>query len=139
MKRKGFLYCVLLCAACVFLPFFSGNTAKKNDSLKDLAKTYLGVYDCKEMRYGGKDLSEYIKSVTMELKEGGNYEVNLTLKSGEKKKASGRYEAEKDKITLIYCGKNGDTKREFSRTEDKITINCMIHGKALYLVFSRGE
>ena len=58
MKRKGFLYCVLLCAACVFLPFFAGNAAgKKGDSLKDMAKTYSGVYECKEMRYGGSDLS----------------------------------------------------------------------------------
>ncbi|MGN1052214.1 MAG: hypothetical protein ACI4SH_02345, partial [Candidatus Scatosoma sp.] len=66
MKRKGFFYNVLLCAACVFLPFFLGNAAnKKGDSLKDVSKPYLGVYECKEMRYGGNDLGEFIHSATL--------------------------------------------------------------------------
>ncbi|MGN1061771.1 MAG: hypothetical protein ACI4RO_01460 [Candidatus Scatosoma sp.] len=139
MKRKGFLYNVLLCAALVFLPFLSGNAAKeKNDSLKDVSKTYLGVYECKEMRYGGNDLCEYINSATLELKNGGLYEVNVTFKNGDKKKADGRYEATKDKITLIYRGNKGEMRREFSRKEGKITIATVLHGKPLYLVFSRG-
>lgn len=124
----------------MFLPFFAGNAAgKKGDSLKDMAKTYSGVYECKEMRYGGSDLSGYIKSAALELKENGTYELRVTFKNGDKKKADGRYEATNDTITLIYCGKNGEARREFSRAEGKITIACVIHEKLLYLVFIRGE
>lgn len=140
MKRKGFFYNVLVCAACVFLPFLAGNAAKKKgDSLKDVSKTYLGVYECKEMRYGGDDLCEYIESATLELKAGGAYEVNVTFKNGDKKKAKGRYEATNDKIVLIYSGNRGDLRREFSHAEGKITITTVLHGKPLYLVFTRGE
>lgn len=140
MKRKGFFYSVLLCAACAFLPFLLGNAAKKNggESLKDLAKTYAGVYECKEMKYGDKDLSDYIKSVTLELKEDGTYKANLEMKNGEKKSAGGKYEATKDKIVLIYQEKNGESRREFSRAEGKITVSVAMHGRLLYLVFTRG-
>lgn len=107
MKRKGFFYSVLLCAACAFLPFLLGNAAKKNggESLKDLAKPYLGVYECKEMKYGGNDLSGYINSATIELKGDGTYQANVEMKNGDKKTSGGRFEASQDKITLIYNGK----------------------------------
>ncbi|MGN1052427.1 MAG: hypothetical protein ACI4SH_03445, partial [Candidatus Scatosoma sp.] len=75
----------------------------------------------------------------LELKDGGVYEVNVTFKNGDKKKADGRYEATKDKIVLIYSGNKGEMRREFSRAEGKITITTVLHGKALYLVFTRGE
>ena len=141
MKRKGFFYSVMLCAACAFLPFLLGNAAKKNggESLKDLAKTYAGVYECKEMRYGGNDLSEYIHGATLELKGDGTYKASVEMKNGDKKTSGGRFEATQDKITLIYQGKNGEARREFSREEGKISINVVLHGRLLRLVFSRGE
>lgn len=141
MRRKGIFYSILISAACVFLPFFLGNAAKNGagkEDLKEISKPYTGVYRCKEIKYGACDFLQYVKKAELELKENGGYVLTATMKNGKKQKSTGRYETDGDKISFVSDEDKSGLRREFSFVKGELAGTGMLHGKTLYVVFSRG-
>ena len=117
------------------MPFLLGN-AKQSD-LKEISKPYAGTYACKEMRYGERDLSEYISAATLELKNDGTYVLSVEMKNGKTRKSAGDYEVNGETIAFIDKTKKNAPRRVFSRKNDEIEVISTLHGKTLYFLFSR--
>lgn len=137
MRRKRFFYCVVLAITCLFLPFFIGNTAKNGDeeSLKEVAKTHVGVYRCEKMCYGGRNFTEFAESATLELKKDGTYVFSICVKESDVRKRAGKYEIDRESIAFITD--KGDVFRRYPRKNEAIVVTEVLHGKTLYAVFSR--
>ena len=117
------------------MPFLLGNV-KKSD-LKAISKPYAGTYECKKMQYGERDLKEYVKCATLELKNDGTYVLIVELKNGKTRQSRGNYEVEGETIAFIDKTKKNAPRRVFSRKNDEIEVIVTLHGKTLYFLFSR--
>ena len=135
MKKQGFFYRILLVSACIFMPFLFGNV-KKSD-LKEISKPYAGTYECKKMQYGDRDLKEYVKGATLELKNDGTYVLTVELKNGKTRQSKGAYEVDGETIAFVDKTKKNAPRRVFSRKNDEIEVIATLHGKTLYFLFSR--
>lgn len=106
-----------------------------------MAETYVGVYECTQLKYGSRDLFEAVDSARLELKRGGEYILVVKMKNGDEKSDDGAYEVNGEKITF-YSGAKYAKRRgfngEFSLENGKIVGTRVLHGKTLYVVFSRG-
>lgn len=137
MKNKSFFYRILLVSACIFMPLLLGN-AKQSD-LKEISKPYAGTYACKEMKYGERDLSEYISAAMLELKNDGTYVLSVEMKNGKTRKSAGDYEVNGETIAFIDKTKKHAPRRVFSRRNDEIEVVTMLHGKTLFFLFTRAS
>ena len=89
------------------------------------------------MQYGERDLKEYVKGATLELKNDGTYVLIVELKNGKTRQSRGNYEVQGETIAFIDKTKKNAPRRIFSRKNDEIEVIDTLHGKTLYFLFSR--
>lgn len=109
----------------------------QESTLKDIAKPYLGEYECKSAQLGEKDCLEQFSYVRLELKGEGNFILYYKEKEGKKKECAGKYVYEKEKGVLMLMDKNGIFKREFPLNEGILTISLPIGERNLILKFEQ--
>ena len=80
---------------------FSFPTAGKSD-LTDIAKPYLGVYDCTQAQLNNEDLLASFDDLKLELKGKGEYVLYVKERGNKMKTVKGkyRYDAQSETITL---------------------------------------
>lgn len=124
----------LLSALGAMLFSFSG----KYDTLKDIAKPYLGEYECKIATLSGEDYLEQFRTLVLELKSENEYELRYQLKNGYKGKDGGKYTYDAERQTLrLSKGEKGEWKRDIPLQNGKISLSITVGEKILYLQFEQ--
>lgn len=118
---------------------------KSSDDLerfKKSLKTYVGVYPCREGRYGERELTECVDALRLELKADGSYLLTFSREKGKSVSCSGKYSVEGE--TLVFSAPRGDglplidgVHRAYARKKGEIVLATNIGGKLLYLRFAR--
>lgn len=116
----------------------SGEVERFNKSLK----TYVGVYACKEGRYGERELTECVDALRLELKADGSYRLTFPREKGNSFSCTGKYSV--DGETLVFSQPRGDglpvidgVRRAYAHKNGEIVLATNIGGKILYLRFAR--
>ena len=109
----------------------------KGGSLKDIAKPYIGEYECKSARLGDKDYLEEFSYIRLELKDAESFVLHCKEKDGKKRDIEGKYHYDKDKGVLTLCDKSGVFKREFPLDKGNLTIFLPVGEKILLLQFEQ--
>ena len=122
-----------LLAGIAALWLLYGGMAKKE--LKDIAKPYLGVYECTEARLGGKEYLSRFTSLHLELKADDTFLLHYCEKGGEKHTQEGRYSYDKEKGTITLQG--GGFEREFPLSEGILTVVVPMGGQTVKLTFEQ--
>ena len=109
-----------------------------NSSLKDVAKPYLGEYECKSARLGERDYVNDFSFIRLELKENGEFTLFYNAKNGKKGEESGTYsyDEKEETITIIY-GELGVLKRKFPLKGGEIYVTLPIGSQTLSMKFAR--
>ena len=112
---------------------------KPNDSLKEIAKPYLGVYDCKWLYYGSEDKKDVFEYLRVELKTKGELLVSYKLKNGEGGKVPLSYEYDFDEKILRVTGQWLLLKidKKFPLTNGEITVVMNLFGKLVNVKFAK--
>ena len=125
----------LLVGAATLL--FSFSTLKTSE-LTDIAKPYLGVYDCTQAQFGEENLLDTFNDLKLELKGKGEY-VLYYKESGKKtKRIKGKYRYDKDSESITLCLPNGPSiRRNFPLQKGVLTITVPYKNNTLHLQFEQ--
>lgn len=135
MFWRRFLFgAAVLCA----LLALCGCSVEKMSTLPELAKPYLGMYECKELKIGGKDFSENFEKIVLELDYGGGFTLFYRDKTGGEGGYSGDYRADPEGEKITFSAKTGlrTSSYTFPMKNGKIVVDYNFHGKLLHAVFS---
>lgn len=112
---------------------------KSKDSLKEIAKPYLGVYECEWLYFGDSDKKELFDYLRVELKTKGELLVTYKLKKGEAGKVPLSYEYDFDEQTLRVMGQWMLLKidRKFPLKKGELNVVTNLFGKLVNVKFSR--
>ncbi len=82
--------------------------------LKDIAKPYLGVYECTDAKLSDEDLLTRFDDLKLELKDKGEYVFYWKEKGGKTRKIRGKYRYDKDGETItLHVRDSRILRREF--------------------------
>ncbi len=77
------------------------------------------------------------RSICLDLKAEGEYELRYRLKNGDKGKDTGKYEYDQEKQTLrLTQGKIGEWKRDIPLQKGNIMLTCPLGNQILYIQFT---
>ncbi len=125
----------LLAGAAALLFSFS---ALQKGELTDIAKPYLGIYDCTEARLSDKDLLERFDDVKLELKAKGEYVLYFKEKGGKTKRVKGKYHYDREKeIVTLHVPHSRVIRREFPLKKGVLTVSVPYGDKILILQFEQ--
>ena len=112
---------------------------KEGDSLKEIAKPYLCVYECEWLYFGGENKKDIFEYLRVELKTKGELLVAYKLKKGEKGQVPLSYEYDFKEKTLHVSGQWLLLKidRKFPLQNGEITVVMNLFGKLVNVKFSR--
>ena len=127
----------LLSAIISFL--FSLPSAKSMGSLVDVTKPYQGIYTCKELVYGEKDMREYLQDFTLELKSNGEmlFTCKDTLGTIQKRTGKYRYDAKSGVLTLIFVNGDKEINKDVSLKNGQINFTTLVGGKIFSATFEQ--
>lgn len=113
--------------------------SKPDGSLKEIAKPYLGVYECEWLYFGGEDKKDIFEYLRVELKTKGELLVAYKLKKGEKGQVPLSYEYDFKEKTLRVSGQWLLLKidKKFPLENGEITVVMNLFGKLVNVKFSR--
>ena len=109
----------------------------KDSTLNDIAKPYLGEYECKIAQIGSTDCLEQFSYIRLELKDEENFILHYKEKDGKKKQQAGKYVYDKEKGVLRFIDKKELMKRECTLKDGVLTISMPIGEKNLILQFEQ--
>ena len=112
--------------------------APKGGTLKDIAKPYLGEYECKSARLGDKDFLDELKYLRMELKPNNVCVLRYCPKNGKTREWSGEYDYDRQTQTLRLRGE-GQTAfdKRFPLKEGMLTVAFPVGEKTMILTFAQ--
>lgn len=136
MKRYTLRSSLLAGAAALFLSF-STLGAQKGE-LTDIAKPYLGIYECTQAQLNNHDLLESLDGVKLELQDKGEYTFYYKEKGGKTKKVQGKYLYDGKRETLtFYLPDCSFIHREFPLKKGTLTVSVPYGDKMLVLQFEQ--
>ena len=127
---KAFILTILLSIVTLF-------PASKDNTLKDIAKPYLGTYECRSAQIGSKDCLEKFSYICLELQDEENFVLLYQEKGDGKKEVKGKYTYDKEKGVLKLTDKGGIIQREFPLRDGVLTISFPIGEKNMVLQFEQ--
>lgn len=130
MVLKSSILAGLFSLLLLFPNFWKGD-------LKDIAKPYLGVYECKEATVNGKDFLDEYEYIHLELKTDGKFIVHLCENGKKKKDISGKYVYDREKGEFRVLGVGNVFKRNFSLKEGVLHVYLQLGKKNLLLKFEQ--
>lgn len=118
---------------------FSIPSAKSFGSLTSFTKPYQGVYSCKELRCGERDMTEYLKDFSLELLPDGKASFFFKDTEGNRRTTNGEYRYDEEKKTLTLSLKQGGKEyaKDFFLENGRITITFLVGSKPFYAVFEQ--
>ncbi len=111
--------------------------AIKDTDLKDIAKPYLGVYECTQAHLGSLDCLEGFTDISLELKDEENFLLFYKEKGSARKKIEGKYHYDRERKVLTLVDERVGFTREFPFTDGKLTVSFPVGSKMLVLQFER--
>ena len=134
MKTIGLKFTLLSVLLTIFLFF----TACERTDLKDVASPYLGLYECTEARFGGKDLLNEFEYLELELEKEGTFILHYCAKNGQKGEETGTFEYDKEsQLVKLTTRTHVYIQREFPLREGILTISFKIGDQTLCLKFEQ--
>lgn len=126
----------LLCAAAVVCVLLSacGCSVSQMSSLRELSRSYVGVYECRALYAGGADLSAGA-TFTLTLEYDGRAVFSLR-RGGERRTFVCRYRAEPETGRIAFGTDDGPF-RTYVMENGEIRMCAFAGGRALYAVFAR--
>ena len=130
-KWKSFvLGCVL---------FFSPMQAALPNTLTEITRPYLGMYECKQLLMDGESKLEDFKSIKIELKSNGQMLLYFEDRKGQKGKASAEYEYdEKSQTITVYTSVGAQKlKRTFPLKNGELFVHLIYETRTVTLKFEQ--
>lgn len=109
----------------------------KESTLDDIAKPYLGEYECKKAQIGSLDCLKRFSYIRLELKDEENFTLHYKEKGEKKKQFNGKYAYDKEKGTLTLIEEKGRFEREFPLSDGRLTVSLPVGEKMLVLQFEQ--
>lgn len=129
----------ILAGTCAILALIPNLSVAKGGDLKQIAKPYLGVYECKSAQLGEEDLLEDFSRIHLELKKDGAFVLYYTdKKRGKEERLRGKYvyDDEKQTVTLKFAEGKG-FQRAFPLQKGQLTVSFPIGKRQLCLIFEQ--
>ncbi len=134
MKNVKIRSSVLAGAGLLLFSFSSLKTGE----LTDIAKPYLGVYDCTQAQWDNEDKLGLFDDLKLELKDKGEYVLYYKEKGEKTKKVKGKYHYDKEKESITLRLPNGPyIRRAFPLKKGVLTITVPYQNKTLHLQFEQ--
>ena len=113
--------------------------ANPKTSLKEIAKPYLGVYECESLYFGGENKKDIFEYLRVELNPKNELLVGYKLKKGESGKVKLDYEYDFKEKTLHVTGQWMIFKmdRKFPLENGEIRVVMNLFGKLVNVKFSK--
>ncbi len=105
-------------------------------NLTDIAKPYLGIYECTQAQLGEKDLLSQFSDFRLEFKDEETLVLYYQEKSGTRKTLSVQYSYDEERGVLTLAGENS-LKREFPFENGRLTVSFPVGGTTALLRFER--
>ncbi len=109
----------------------------KDSKLTDIAKPYLGVYECTQAHLGDDDCLERFADIRLELKDEENFVLVYKEKKGARKKVEGKYRYDKERKVLVATDEKEGLQREFPFDGGKLTVTFPVGRKTFVMQFER--
>lgn len=110
----------------------------RKGSLTEIAKPYLGVYECRQATLGDEEYLDRFSYIELELSPKGKYTLYYCEKEGEKQKLEGKYRYDESRKTLtLFFRENGLLKRDFPLDKGVLTITLPLNGETLVMQFEQ--
>ena len=106
-----------------------------NGELKDIAKPYVGMYECTQARMGDREYLDRFSYIHLELKADEQFILYYCEKEGEKHTQEGRYRYDKEKGVITLQG--GGLQREFPFSDGVLMVVIPLGGQAIQLKFEQ--
>lgn len=125
--------------SAIFSLLFSIPSAKSFGSLTSFTKPYQGVYSCKVLRCGERDMKEYLKDFSLELFPDGKASFSFKDNEGQRRTTNGEYRYDEEKKTLTLSLKQGGKEyaKELLLENGRITVAFLVGGMPFYAVFEQ--
>ena len=128
----------VLASICTMFALAPNLSTWKNNSLKEIAKPYLGVYECKSAQLGEEDLLATFSHIRLELKKDGVFVLYYSDKKGRQERVSGKYNYDEEKQTLTLQFTDGKCfHREFPIKKGQIIVSLPVGKRQLRLIFEQ--
>ena len=126
---------LLVSCAFFFMPINMQAALPKN--LTEITRPYLGVYECEQLLFDGKDLLDDFKYIKIELKSDGEMLVHFSDKQGKKSSVSARYEYDEQVELLTVSTQMGTKtiKRSFPLKNGELYVHITYETKTLSMKF----
>ena len=110
----------------------------RSGSLLDVAKPYLGEYECTRAEWDGKDVLPNYQFIRLELKGDNSFILHYKEKIGELKSEKGkyRYDKKKETVTMQLSGFQC-YKKEFPLQKGVLTIDLSMGTKNIIIQFEQ--
>ncbi|MBQ8885938.1 MAG: hypothetical protein IJY62_06195 [Clostridia bacterium] len=122
-------------------PFLLANARFDGESsdLKDVAKPYVGTYECEEILFGGKNETDAFEYFRLELTLNGEVKISTKDKRGHKRTAKGAYKQDKKsgKFQIYGVKYFGNKKFDFEFLNEDMYIYSKIGSRLLSMRFVR--
>ena len=111
----------------------------RGGSLEEIARPYLGVYECKSLYFGGEDKKDIFDYFRLELKSKGELVLSYKLKNGRANQIPLTYEYDFTEKTVRIRGQWGvlSIDKKFPLKKGVISVTMSIFGKLAIVEFSR--
>ena len=131
--KSSFFACI--CALLLSFPWWS---TLKTQPLTEIAKPYLGTYECRLAQLNEKNLLGEYDYIRLELQKENKCILYVKQKSGESKKAEGEYIYNKERQSITFCVENlSFIKREFPMKQGVIFVTLRQGDKTLLMQFQQ--
>ena len=126
---------LLLSFALLFAPIRVQSTLP--NSLTEITRPYLGVYECEQLLIDGEDCLDDFKYIKIQLQTGGQMSVEFVDKQGKKGKLSAEYEYdERTQLLSVYSVVGTKKiKRSFPLKNGEIYVHIHYEVKTLTMKF----
>lgn len=137
MKKQIKLKSAAFCSAALLSPFLANVSSL--GGIRDVARPYLGVYECEELYFGEENKKDRFDYVRIELLPEGEMKLFYKEKEGRKRTLEARYSYDTKTDTLtVYADVAGEEKKkQFSVEKGKIDVSVRYGGKMLMMKFVR--
>ncbi len=109
----------------------------KDTQLTDIAKPYLGTYECTQAHLGSLDLLDRFTDIRLELKDEENFILLYKEKGKEGKKLEGKYRYDEERGVLIATDAKEGLRREFPFAQGKLTVTFPVGRRNFVMQFER--
>jgi hypothetical protein len=128
----------ILLSLVLFIFAFPWWNTLKAQPLTEVAKTYLGTYECKLAQLNNKNLLEDFSYINLELKKENECTIYAKPKQGKEKRVEGEYRYNEDRETItFYSDVYSFIKKEFPMKQGKIHIVLRQGDKTLIMQFEQ--